>query len=153
MSADRTPPEDGTFPAGSVERVLDEFRRRNENVNRLFNVHVDHEPADELDVATVEAALATVNATVCLAIDHKKQTEYLYCRRNEDGDRYEWYSASRSADRQHGPHPLYRHNVTDRLAKAGFDLTAVRTNGSPFAGVELPPHDLDEAQDGVVLDA
>lgn len=125
------------FDAGSVERVLDEFRATNPSVEQLFRVHQDEAPADELSVDDVEAALSALKTTVCLALQRGNQhVEYLHY--TTEG----WYSMTETATRTVGPIPVYQHNVTDRLDE--YELTAAKVNQSPFARVELPSHDLDE---------
>jgi hypothetical protein len=132
-----------TFDAGSVDRVLDEFRSTNAAVEALFNVHVGKAPAESLDRQTVEDALITLNANVCLALHHANQhIEYLHY--TEDG----WYLLTEISTKTVGPIALYPHNVSDRLGE--YELDAVRVDATPLATAELPKHGLDETE--VVLD-
>jgi hypothetical protein len=150
MSTDNSRSTRPAFTAGTVERVLDEFRGDHAAVDDLFHVHVGEQEPASLDVETVEDALAAVNSAVCLAVRRATdRTEYLYCQRGDDGP--EWYSITSMQTRQYGPTALYQHNVTDRLDAYGVDV--VRTDSTPFGTVELPPHTLDLEEDGVRLDA
>lgn len=140
MSADNTTKlEDGTFPTGSVERVLDEFRGTNDAVEALFRVHRGQEDSSALDREIVEEAIAALNETVALALEHGNQhVEFLHY--TEDG----WYSLTTTSVREVGPIPLYDHNINERLGE--YPVRAVRTASSPFADVDLPRHDLDERE-------
>lgn len=134
----------GHFDAGTVERVLDEFRADNHHVDALFNIHLGTDPVSKLTVDNAECALQALKSTVCLALHRGNQhTEYLHY--TGDG----WYSATETATRTVQPIPLYRHNVEDRLG--AYELEAVKVNQSPFANRELPSHDLDADADGVML--
>lgn len=142
MSASR---DRGTFDAGTVERVLDEFRADNPLVEQLFRVHQGEAPASELTREDAEAALSALKHTVCLALQHGNQhTEYLHYARGG------WWSATETATRSVGPIPIYDHNVEDRLGE--HEMEAAKVNHTPFAAVELPAHDLDPDENGVVLD-
>lgn len=146
----KTSRENGTFPAGTVERILDEFRQDSDAVETLFRVHVDHHSAASLDVDQLEAAISMVNEKVTLALTRgENHTEFLYCRTT--GDTNNWYSMTVTARSTVGPIALYKHNVTDRLND--YPLHCVRTDASPFANTDLPSHGLDADEDGVMLDA
>lgn len=143
-------PQDGTFPAGSVERVLDERRSISDAVESLFRVHIDKQPASSIDLETVEAALQCVNYTVVLVADTENGTEYLACTTG-DGDQPNWYSLTEYDDgRTVGPTALYRHNVADRLVH--YPISAAKQHDTQYAAEELGAHDLDADADEVVVD-
>lgn len=134
------------FDAGTVERVLDEFRADHPTVETLFRIHQGEASADTLTIEDAERALAALKTTVCLALHRGNQhTEFLYY----DGEG--WFSATQTATRTVQPLPLYDHNVEDRL-DAGYELETAKVNHTPFGNVELPRHDLDADKDGVMLD-
>jgi hypothetical protein len=141
------------IPAGSGERVLAEFRDATTDIRRLYEAHVADHGGDALDLDAVERALAYVNSSVVIRLDHDDGTEDLYYQLGDDG-RSEWYSiADFDTGRAHGAITLYRTDVLRRLTE--YPVEIVKTDRSLFTGErdDLPPYGLDADEDGVSADA
>lgn len=139
MSAD-TSGDGSRFPAGSVERLLDEYRATHDAVRAVFRVEIGEPPEQDITVETLEAVAETLHGQVCFVFGD----EYVHCRVGDDGP--EWYSMKQMRDRMMGPIALYQRNVATRLEK--HPLGVERTDSTPFAGVDLPSHDLDASDLG-----
>lgn len=129
------------FDADTAERVLDEHRATCAAVEELFRVHIGKQAAGDVGLETITDALRNLNHTVVLAVDRGNGTEYLLARETEDGR--EWYSVTDYPHRTLGPLPIYEHNARDRIHD--YTITVAKKSKSPYAGVELPAHDLDES--------
>lgn len=129
-----------TFDADTAERVLDEHRSTFPEVEALFRVHIGEATAEDVGIETIAGALTRLNYTLCLAVHRDKGTEYLHAQDGEDGRK--WYSLTEYPHRTLGPLPFYPHNVADCITQ--HPVETVKVTQSPYAGRELPSHNLDE---------
>lgn len=140
-----------SYQTKTVEELIEKFRPVSNAVESLHRAHIKQRGAGELDLSQAESAIKYLNGQVVLAANRgDRHIEYLYCEWEEDG--VNWYSITKTADRNLGPIALYRANVSDRLDE--YPITAERIEETPFGELDvLPEHGLDVEEDGVMLDA